>query len=101
MEISRRGGTEQRRIPGRYISPEQRAALGRELLNIRRRERLIFQLLRQLGNRKSQLLVPMVKDPFRQQLRRRVSFANGNRPKLTKTLSGSITGQDVPRRRVV
>lgn len=92
---------EQRRIPGSYITPEQRAALRRELLNIRRRERLIFQLLRQLGNRNSQLLVPMVKDPFRQQLRRRVSFANGNRPKLTKTLSGSITEQDVPRRRVV
>ncbi|XP_034308589.2 uncharacterized protein [Magallana gigas] len=101
MEISRRGGTEQRRIPGSYITLEQRAALRQELLNIRRRKRIIFQLLRLLGNRNSRLLVPMVKDPFRQQLRRRVSFANGNRPKLTKTLSGSITGQDVPRRRVV
>lgn len=100
VEISRRRGMGQRGRPGSYITPEQRVALKRELLNFRRREQLIFQLLSQLRKRNQQLL-SIVRDPFRQQLRRRLRFANGNRPKLVRTLSGSVTGQDMPRRRVV
>lgn len=93
-----------RKLPSqlpRYITPEQRAALRRELLNIRRREQLIFQRLSQLRNRNPQPVLPNVRDPFRQQLRRRVSFSNANRPQLTRTLSGSVTGQDMLRRREV
>uniref|UniRef100_K1PUP6 Uncharacterized protein n=1 Tax=Magallana gigas TaxID=29159 RepID=K1PUP6_MAGGI len=87
--------------PRRFMTPEQRAALRRELLNIRRREQLIFQRLSQLRNRNSRLMLPNVRDPFGQQLRQRVSFSNGNRPQLTRTLSGSVTGQDVLRRRTI
>ncbi|XP_052681720.1 uncharacterized protein LOC128162526 [Crassostrea angulata] len=87
--------------PRRFMTPEQRAALRRELLNIRRREQLIFQRLSQLRNRNSRLMLPNVRDPFRQQLRQRVSFSNGNRPQLTRTLSGSVTGQGVLRRRTI
>ena len=85
--------------PRRFMTPEQRAALRRELLNIRRQERLIFQRLSQLRNRNSRLMLP--RDPFRQQLRQRLSFSNGNRPQLTRTLSGSVTGQGVLRRRTI
>lgn len=83
----------QRGRPGSYITPEQRVALKRELLNFRRREQLIFQLLSQLRKRNQQLL-SIVRDPFRQQLRRRLRFANGNRPKLVRTLSGSVICQE-------
>lgn len=85
--------------PRRNMTPEQRAALRRELLNIRRQERLIFQRLSQLRNRNSRLMLP--RDPFRQQLRQRLSFSNGNRPQLTRTLSGSVTGQNVLGRRTI
>lgn len=85
--------------PRRNMTPEQRAALRRELLNIRRQERLIFQRLGQLRNRNSRLMLP--RDPFRQQLRQRLSFSNGNRPQLTRTLSGSVTGQNVLGRRTI
>uniref|UniRef100_A0A8W8MD17 Uncharacterized protein n=1 Tax=Magallana gigas TaxID=29159 RepID=A0A8W8MD17_MAGGI len=87
--------------PRRYMTPEQRAALRRELLNIRRREQLIFQRLSQLRNRNPRLMLPNERDPFRQQLRQRLSFSNGNRPQLTRTLSGSVTGQGVLGRRTI
>lgn len=88
------------------MSPSSFESLRRELRSIRARELYILNRLRQLSQlRNSQSLlngrIPFGRNVPMLSQRRRISFGTPNVNQVPRTLRGSVTGQNVERRRMV
>ena len=88
------------------MSPSSFESLRRELRSIRARELYILNRLRQLSQlRNSQRLlngrIPFGRNVPMLSQRRRISFGTPNVNQVPRTLRGSVTGQNVERRRMV
>ena len=88
------------------MSPSSFEALRQELRSIRARELYILNRLRQLNQvRNSQRLlngrIPFGRNVPMLSQRRRISFGTPNVNQVPRTLRGSVTGQNVERRRMV
>ena len=88
------------------MSPSSFEALRQELRRIRARELYILNRLRQLNQvRNSQRLlngrIPFGRNVPMLSQRRRISFGTPNVNQVPRTLRGSVTGQNVERRRMV
>ena len=88
------------------MSPSSFESLRQELRSIRARELYILNRLRQLSQlRNSQRLlngrIPFGRNVPMLSQRRRISFGTPNVNQVPRTLRGSVTGQNVERRRMV